>query len=272
MKRIAGHLPDIVLLLLSIYVSRESFLLGLGTWRHPGSGFILLWSAVILGALVLIDLGKSTGRPKIDADYGTMAGSHLRAVIITLASIAGYVLVLETLGFLITTSLFVGILLKGIERKSFLLTSVVSLIIAVSSYVAFKVLLTRLNSVPALFTLHLTPENTLTPIQTLSLPGNPLDLTIHHPSEPTTPQTQIIISLDSAHRPGSTTEFREDAESETCPSLLAFEFLDETLVQSEGLKFTGVEDDGVKNGRLGALLYGLESLRKRDDEGGARDD
>jgi hypothetical protein len=102
---------------------------------------------------------------------------------------------------------------------------------------------------------------TLSNCQTLSLEGNPLDLVIDSELE------SMIVSVDSAHEPGSTFQLRSNLNPAVQP-LQLFQKIDSKWVKSP-LQFSiGSEAappviDGYKiGGNLSDLLYPIEKLRK----------
>lgn len=139
MKNLTDKISVTFFLLLSGYVCVKSLQWGLGTWHKPGSGFLPFFSGLSLGILTLLLLIQNIWLNKADAAGEGKEKTHLRPIIIILVSLFGYLLCLEHLGFIITTILFVGILLKIIEKKGWLLTTWVSLVITLGSYVVFKV-------------------------------------------------------------------------------------------------------------------------------------
>ena len=64
-----------------------------------------------------------------------------KTVILALVSLFICILIFEPLGFLISTTLFVGFLFKGIEKKRWSVTILASLLMTFASYYIFKVLL-----------------------------------------------------------------------------------------------------------------------------------
>jgi tRNA (guanine-N(7)-)-methyltransferase subunit TRM82 len=122
-------------------------------------------------------------------------------------------------------------------------------------------LLTR-RRVPALFTFHLTADNTLEPDQVLRLSGNALSLV----TEASTPE-KVLVSVDNIHKPGSITELRDSTEDSISP-FQTFGFQQGGLVQ-DSFRVATVEEGEVPEGAasgLRNLLYSLENLRKRDGE------
>ncbi len=134
-----GKVSAVFFLLFSIYVSTVAWRLDIGWVRKPGPGFLPFWSGIligILGALLLVqellsDRGKkeTSVREKIS----------WKSIGLTLIFFLAYILSLDHAGFIIGTILFVGIILKIIEKKGWVLTLSVALIMALGSYCLFKV-------------------------------------------------------------------------------------------------------------------------------------
>ncbi len=80
------------------------------------------------------------------------------------------------------------------------------------------------------------------------------------------------MSIDTFHKPGSTTEEREEAGTILNP-LHSYKFKEGKLVQNESFQpAIAAQEDGEAStsgasGRLTNLLYSLENLRKREGEG-----
>ncbi|KAL2064822.1 hypothetical protein VTL71DRAFT_3962 [Oculimacula yallundae] len=123
------------------------------------------------------------------------------------------------------------------------------------------VIIVTCEGVPALFTFTLTPKNQLEYMQTLQLSGNALSLV--------TSPFGILVSIDTVHTPGSTSEVRTES-IETIQALESYVFQEGKLV-SGGVTFVSAaglgEVEAGAVGRLGNLLYGLENLRKREGDG-----
>ncbi len=131
---------------LGIALCIESIELGLGKIRHPGAGFLPFLSGVLLAilgvSLSLSDLSKGSGEEvgvkgeKI-WEIGYWKGYGLP--FLSLLSLLGYILVLNVLGFLLTTFLWLFFLFKLGDPRRWLmpLTSAVSTVII--SYLVFGV-------------------------------------------------------------------------------------------------------------------------------------
>ena len=90
-------------LAIAIFVSFEGFTkLQLGALRQPGPGFFPFWGGLFLGVFALILLARSLkSREWLKSDT-----IPWRALIVVLSALLGYLLFLETLGFVIVTFLF----------------------------------------------------------------------------------------------------------------------------------------------------------------------
>ncbi|MBI3015300.1 MAG: tripartite tricarboxylate transporter TctB family protein [Candidatus Tectomicrobia bacterium] len=121
------------LVLFSLYVCLESLKLGLGTYHRPGSGFFSFYGALVLGLLALALTVLSWRR---ETEKGGAWGSWDKILLVILA-LFGFTLLLEWLGFLPTTFLFIGVLLRIIERRSWIFSLSAALLITAASYVVF---------------------------------------------------------------------------------------------------------------------------------------
>jgi putative tricarboxylic transport membrane protein len=127
-------------ILLSIYVCWESVHLRIGTFSKPGPGFIPLLSGLVLGFLgMIVFLRALIAKPL----RGTISKetSPWTYLVFTFCSMIGFVLFMDDLGFNLTTFLFVGILLKVVEKKSWIIAIVSAIGVALGAYIVFDLLL-----------------------------------------------------------------------------------------------------------------------------------
>ena len=129
----------IFFLLFSGYVCWKSLQLGLGAFHKPGPGFISFWSGLFVGILASLMIIQSIRLKKANLAEEKKEKTNWKAIFTVFASFFSYILLLNYLGFTIMTTLFVGTLLKVIEKKRWILTIWVSLVIALGSYAVFKV-------------------------------------------------------------------------------------------------------------------------------------
>ena len=109
-------------------------------------------------------------------------------------------------------------------------------------------------------------------MQTLKLPGNALSVVLDILDQEDTASNRLLVSVDTFHKPGSTTQVREAASKELNP-LRSYKFRGGHLVQDDAFEIAVVVQDeaevsaGGAGGKVTNLLYNLEPLRKRDGEG-----
>jgi hypothetical protein len=90
-------------LAIAVFVFFEGFSnLKLGTLRSPGPGFFPFWGGLLLGGFSLILLARSLkSRERFES-----GGIPWPALILVLGALLGYLVFLETFGFVIVTFLF----------------------------------------------------------------------------------------------------------------------------------------------------------------------
>ncbi len=132
-------IPLIVLILFSAGICVESYKLGVGTLSLPGTGFFPLLIGILLGALALVrQLRISLSRESMDKPN---ISGPLKRVLPFTASLFGYVYLMDKLGFVISTFLWIAIVLKLIEHKSWKIVLSLGIGIPVCTHLIFKMLL-----------------------------------------------------------------------------------------------------------------------------------
>ena len=126
-------------LLLSIYVCWQSFELGVGRLSKPGPGFFSFLSGLGLGLLAAGIFFKGlANRPRETVSSEKIRWSPL---VITFGSLVGFVLFVNTLGFNLSTFLFITIILRTVGKKTFALSVLTGLSTAFGTYILFRVFL-----------------------------------------------------------------------------------------------------------------------------------
>jgi putative tricarboxylic transport membrane protein len=126
--------------LFSLFISYESYKLGLGTLYQPGPGFLFFWTGLIVASLALVIILMSSR--KFSPDEATdqiFEKRNVTKVALVLISLFVYALLMEWLGFFIVTLLLFVFLLGVIEKKKWWFAILVSLIVTASSYLLFEV-------------------------------------------------------------------------------------------------------------------------------------
>jgi putative tricarboxylic transport membrane protein len=127
----------IFFIILSAYVCGESLRLGLGDMHSPGPGFISFWSGFILG---LMATGMVIGSFLWKGSAGERF-ENWESVVLVILSLFGFLLILDTLGFIFSTFLFVSFLLKLVEQRKWVFSLGVAGLTAFFGYFIFEVVL-----------------------------------------------------------------------------------------------------------------------------------
>lgn len=116
----------------------ESINLGLGKLNKPGPGFMPFLSGMLLGifGLVLMFYPKREGPDDVNFEE---KGNVLKKVFPTLLALFGYTFLLEILGFIITSILFLFALLEITEGRKWGMHFIFAIVIVFFSYLIFSV-------------------------------------------------------------------------------------------------------------------------------------
>jgi putative tricarboxylic transport membrane protein len=138
----AERVGGIFWLIFGLLVVFGAFRLGLGTLQAPGSGFLsfLAGAFVLLTAVIVLAqsfLGKDN-QVKLSALWKD--SKWWRPVAVALLMLA-YVLILERVGFLLTSFLFLLIMFKWVEKFPWPKAVLVTLAVVTCSYLLFHTLL-----------------------------------------------------------------------------------------------------------------------------------
>lgn len=120
-------------LAIAIFAVVEGIQLKLGTLNRPGPGFFPFWAGVVLAVLSLALIANVLKTPALDS----IAGLRSTKLLIVAAALLGYLLLLETLGFVIVTCLFLFLLFR-LERRSWTFSAVSAVLGALASYGLFQ--------------------------------------------------------------------------------------------------------------------------------------
>ena len=126
-------------LLLSVYIAYASYQLGLGTGGKPGAGFFPFGTALAIGAIALLRLsGISHETSEIKT---ATTGDEWKKIFYVVAGMLAYALLLDSLGFVITTFLLLAFYLKYVAAQAWRLSVSFAVIAALSAHLFFDVLL-----------------------------------------------------------------------------------------------------------------------------------
>jgi putative tricarboxylic transport membrane protein len=138
----ADILSGLFWLIFSVFVSCESYKLGLGTLHQPGPGFLFFWTGLVVGILSVTIIIRSFKKESPDHAERTSLGKwNVKKIIQVLASLFLYTLFMESAGYLPVTLLLFLFLLGVVEKKGWRFAALVSVIVSVASYLLFEVAL-----------------------------------------------------------------------------------------------------------------------------------
>ena len=120
----------------SIFICFGSMRLKIGTFHNPGTGFFPFLAGVVFAVLSLTLLIQSlVAGENVEGILGKVRWKNIILVLICLVV---YAVVLEKLGFMISTVFFIGVVLRVIEKKRWSLVVVVSISATLVFWVIFQ--------------------------------------------------------------------------------------------------------------------------------------
>lgn len=135
-------ISGVIWLILAILICFESIKLGVGKLQFPGAGFFPLLTAILMGLLslsLLIEaiVGKKQKKESTEAVWS--AETRWGKIILTLLALVIYSIVLEKIGYLLSTFVLMLFLFKAIEPQRWSISVLGSLITVLLSYIIFNV-------------------------------------------------------------------------------------------------------------------------------------
>jgi putative tricarboxylic transport membrane protein len=133
-------LGGLIWLAVGIFFCIGSIKYKLGNFKVPGPGFMpfIAWGLLGLFGLVLILSSKrKLESDEEEKDGGMWAGHNWKRVIFTLMALFCYGIILEYLGFLTTTFLFLLFLFKLTEPRKWIMPLLMSGVTVILSYLVF---------------------------------------------------------------------------------------------------------------------------------------
>ncbi len=135
----ADRISGIFWLVFSVFVTIESYRLGLGTLHQPGPGFLFFWGAIVLGIMSLVIVVRAGGNKKPEEpETFNLREFNIGKITLVLASLFLYSLLMERLGFIPTTLLLFIFLLGVVEKKKWFFTISTSVVVTALTYLIFE--------------------------------------------------------------------------------------------------------------------------------------
>lgn len=135
MKRY-DRITSLVCIAVAVAICFQSYRLSLGSWRSPGPGFFSFWTGVLLGGIsIIVYLKARLSKSQEEASW--FPRKRWRVLVLVLSALFAYALLLEVLGFLMTTFLLLLFLFKVIEPERWIVAIGGSLLTTLCSYALF---------------------------------------------------------------------------------------------------------------------------------------
>ncbi len=134
------QISGLVLLGISVWLALQSSRMPQAADFGPGVGFLPFWLSIIMAGLSILLIVNGTRKPA-DASATPIlpTGVASKRVLIVLVSLVGYVALLNVLGFVLDTILFIGFLLRGLERESWKNSIIIAIGAGVVLYLIFQI-------------------------------------------------------------------------------------------------------------------------------------
>lgn len=126
--------------ILCVLICLHSLTVGLGTIRSPGPGFLFFWCAVTTGIFsiaVFVLAVMPTKRNRAGSEENKFGNVSWTKMLYILSPLILYGIVLESLGYLLSTFLLMAFLLYSIEVKQWYLVALVACASSFLSYALF---------------------------------------------------------------------------------------------------------------------------------------
>jgi putative tricarboxylic transport membrane protein len=135
-----GVISAVTLLGLALAALLEASKLPFGRLNAPQAGFFPLILALFLAVFSLVLLAQSIGGPKEKS--GLSQGAAIwKKIVLAIAALAVFGVLFESLGYILSTFLFIAFLLRAVEQQKWSLVVVVAFLTSLTTYLVFGLLL-----------------------------------------------------------------------------------------------------------------------------------
>jgi putative tricarboxylic transport membrane protein len=128
------------LLLMGLAVCAGSLQLGVGTFTAPKAGFFPLLTGLVLGILSILIIAQARDTTKEVVRFWAPAANR-KGIFFSLLFILGYALLLENLGFLVSTTLFFILFSRYVSGHRWTTAVFFALGMSLATYFVFSLLL-----------------------------------------------------------------------------------------------------------------------------------
>lgn len=139
--RRTDFISAVTLLALAIAALLEASKLPFGRLGSPQAGFFPLVLAIFLAIFSLVFLAQAIGAPKIGSGGSRGESATWNKIVLAVGALFVFGLLFESLGYVISTFLFIAFLLRVVERQKWSLVVIVAFFTALATYLVFGLLL-----------------------------------------------------------------------------------------------------------------------------------
>ena len=132
------QISSLVWLAFAVCIGVESLRLPLGTWRDPGPGFLPLGSGIFLGIFAGIAFFQARMRDEDKPRGSWYSPERSKSLLLILGALFGYALVLDALGFLVSTFILLLVLFRFVEPQKWIVVIGGSALASITCYVVFE--------------------------------------------------------------------------------------------------------------------------------------
>lgn len=129
-------------IILALLICLESLKLGMGSLRNPDAGLFPFFTAILMGFFSIILLLETLIKKSQEKKEELVVWSKetlWKNIILTSLSLVAYALIMEKVGYLLTTLMFILFLFKAIEPQKWIVSILGAMVTVLLSYIIFTV-------------------------------------------------------------------------------------------------------------------------------------
>jgi putative tricarboxylic transport membrane protein len=139
--RRTDFISAVALLALALAVLLEASKLPFGRVGSPQAGFFPLILAVVLAIFSLVFLTQAIDGYKAEPGDSRRGPTTWNKIVLAIGALVVFGLLFESLGYVISTFLFISFLLRVVERQKWSLVVVIAFFTSLATYLVFGLLL-----------------------------------------------------------------------------------------------------------------------------------
>jgi putative tricarboxylic transport membrane protein len=133
-------LSGLFLLVVSLVILGGSLQLQVGTFTAPGSGFFPLLTGLVMGIFSILIIAQARDTTKMPVRFWAPAANR-RGIYLSFLFILAYALILERLGFIVSTTLFFILFSRYVSGHRWTTAVFFALVTSLATYFVFNLVL-----------------------------------------------------------------------------------------------------------------------------------